>query len=61
MVSSKKAKEPIPRKLSDREADRPYSDDTSGHGWGSNKIISQFRRITLDRKNKNQNNSACNT
>ena len=34
--------------------DGPYSEDPSGHRWGSNKRISQLRGIAVDNKNKIQ-------
>ena len=41
--------------------DRPYSYDTSGHGQGSYKRISQLRDIAVDNKNKMEYNSAWHT
>ena len=56
-----KTKDPIPRKLSKKMTDRPYSYDTSGHGQGSYKRISQLRDIAVDNKNKMEYNSAWHT
>ena len=47
-----KTKEPIPRKLQNRRTDRPYWNEPSGHGQGSNRRISQLRATAVDNKNK---------
>ena len=40
-----KTKEPIPRKLPNRRADRPYTYDPSGHGQGSYKRLSLLEAL----------------
>ena len=44
-----------------RRTGRPYSQDPSGHGHGSNKRIRELRVIAVDNKNKIQCNSAYHT